>query len=142
MFAVRTGVTLGVCAIASLLCLEAGADTAEWWKAPEMQRELRLTARQIASLDAVFRESLTERRRLRIELDRLEARLVGVMDRGDLDDHFATALIETVEQTRARRNILRSVMLLRMYKILSPEQRAVLRRVSLPDIQVGHGVPR
>jgi Spy/CpxP family protein refolding chaperone len=110
---------------------EVSAESTEWWNAKEVQRAVGLTPHQVAALDDLYRHSLPQRKGLRAELDRLEARLARAMERGD---DSVLALIDTVEEARTRRNTLRAVMLFRMYKLLTVRQRQLLAQFSsLPD---------
>lgn len=92
-----------------------------------IQRAMELTPGQVAALDGLHRQSLPQRKRLRAELDRLEAQLARAMERGDAS---TLAFIDAVEETRARRNTLRSVMLFGMYRVLIASQRQLLSRLS------------
>jgi Spy/CpxP family protein refolding chaperone len=97
-----------------------------------VQRELALTADQVKKLEMVFVSTVAERRKLRRELDRLE-RLVGqIIARADLDESRASAWIEKLEAARAKRNAARTLMLFRMYRILTPKQRQGLAQT--PDL--------
>jgi Spy/CpxP family protein refolding chaperone len=117
----------------------AGGQTSEWWKVPEVQRQVRLAPAQVTALDVLFRGSLAERKRLRAELDRLEAKLQRALEQADLDCETAVTLIDKVERTRAQRNTQRAVMLLRMYKILTADQRMALRQLSGEDFHPRRG---
>ena len=107
-----------------------------WWLDRTIQRELGLTPAQIASLDAAFVATLSERRSCRRELDALEQAVRRMIERANVDDATAAALISRQEVVRARRNTLRTLMLSRMYRILSIDQRAAVRRL------VDHLTPR
>jgi len=123
----------GILAVALVLCgasafgRRASAESTEWWKAPGIRRTMELTPAQVAALDGIYRQSLPQRKRLRADLDRLEAQLARAMARGD---DSALALIDAVEETRARRNTLRAVMLFGMYRVLTARQRQLLSRLS------------
>jgi Spy/CpxP family protein refolding chaperone len=119
-FALRVLLYLALCAS------PARAEMPEWWKNPAVRQRLSLTTGQAASIDLVFRRSLPERRRLRQELDRLEAQLAAALQLGVNDEESILALIDKVEHARARRNIARNLMLLRMHRILTPPQRRLL----------------
>jgi Spy/CpxP family protein refolding chaperone len=115
-------VLAAACAIAivSLASLAmAGAD--KWWLASDVQRELGLTARQVTELNAIFEKTLSERLRLRLALDSLEAELARAMSDGN--EPQALSLIPKVESARTARNTERTMMLIRMYRVLTPGQR-------------------
>jgi Spy/CpxP family protein refolding chaperone len=113
-----------------LISSSAWAASDEWWNIKHVQRALELTPSQVRTIDAIFRHDLAERKRLRATLDRLELRLARAMARGD---QVAVELIDVVENTRARRNVLRTLMLFRMHGVLSPRQRELLSRLSAGD---------
>ena len=90
-----------------------------------MQATVSLTPEQVTRLEAIHAESLPERRRLREQLTGLQTELARVLSEG-LDDHRASVVIERVFEAEKQRNIARTMMLLRMYRILTPEQRQTL----------------
>jgi Spy/CpxP family protein refolding chaperone len=100
----------------------------DWWTDAAVRQRLQLTPPQVAAIEAAFRRTLPERKRLRSRLDHLEARLASLMEQGT-DERNVLATIEDVERARSARNIARSLMLLEMYGILTADQRAVLRRL-------------
>ena len=99
----------------------------KWWQEEDVQRQLGLTPTQVDTLEKIFQEKLQDRIRLREELDALEARWQEVLTRGDVDDAEAIRMIDRVEQARMRRNTARTLVILQMYRVLTPEQRAKLR---------------
>ena len=95
----------------------------QWWRSVVVQRELHLTAAQIARIDEIFRSELFERRRLAREQEALETRLNAVLRDGLVDDDAVSKLVDDVTQAQARRNVSRTLMLFRIYRVLTPEQR-------------------
>ena len=93
----------------------------KWWLAPDVQRALGLTQPQVVELNKIFETTFGERVRLRKQLDRLEADFARAMSSDD--DDRVTRLVGRVEAARAARNIARTMMLVRMYRILTPDQR-------------------
>jgi Spy/CpxP family protein refolding chaperone len=103
-----------------------------WWRDPDVQRQLDLTSAQIEEIDARFRETLDERRRMRADADKADADLADALTRGDLSDADAEALASRVARAQAVRNEARTRVLLRMYKVLSPQQRTQLTSLRPP----------
>lgn len=99
----------------------------KWWQEDEVQRQLGLTPAQVDDIEKVWRQDLQERIRLRQDLDALEARWSDALKAGDIDDADAEKLIDAVEDARMRRNKARALVLLEMYRVLTPEQRSKLR---------------
>jgi Spy/CpxP family protein refolding chaperone len=100
-----------------------------------VQRELTLTADQVKKLEMVFVSTLAERQKLRRELDRLEEQVGQIIARADLDESRASEWIEQLVSARAKRNAARTLMLFKMYRILTPKQRQGLlqmRNVARP----------
>ena len=96
---------------------------ARWWDEPAMQASLHLTRDQVAKIDAIFQSGLSERQALRKQLDALEEEEDAALSQATLDDAAAMRLIERVEAMRAQRNTERAVLLYRIHKVLTPEQR-------------------
>ena len=121
--AVRTVAAL-VALTLSLAPAAAGGPAAEWWRVASIQRELRLTPEQVASLEAIFRATHRRRLALNERLSRVEADLQKAIARGD--ETAAAALIAPVEAARSERNTARTMMLMRMYRVLTLQQRRAL----------------
>jgi Spy/CpxP family protein refolding chaperone len=111
------------------LAIAASAQGYRWWQDAAVQRELSLTAAQVTALEGLFASTLGERRTLRRELDRLDARVQRLLARADADDQEALEVIAAVEAARAKRNVARTLMLFRMYRMLSSDQRKALQRL-------------
>lgn len=101
-----------------------------WWLDPDVQRGLVLTSKQVAQIEAEFGRTLDYRRLLRKEFDAANAELAHAFARGDLSDAAAETLVTRVEDLRRQRNVARIHLLLRMYFLLTPEQRAKFSRFS------------
>jgi Spy/CpxP family protein refolding chaperone len=95
----------------------------------EVQRALRLTPKQVAALERVFDASLSERRALLAAFEKWEFDLQQLLKEANPDERVAVELIERLEEARARRNVARAMMLLRMRQILTPAQRSALHAV-------------
>jgi Spy/CpxP family protein refolding chaperone len=99
----------------------------KWWQAEDVQRQLGLTAAQVDSLEKIFQEKLQDRIRLRQELDVLQAQWNEALVQGAVDDTEAGKMIDRLERARMNRNKARTLVLLQMYRVLTPEQVAKLR---------------
>jgi Spy/CpxP family protein refolding chaperone len=106
-----------------------GAQTLAWWQRPDMQLRLRLTRHQVAALDEEFTRTLSERQRLRQELDAADRQVAAALEDGTLPDAVMIALITRAEQLRARRNVARATLVFRLYRVLTPDQRAALHGI-------------
>jgi Spy/CpxP family protein refolding chaperone len=110
----------------SLGASQAPARSIRWWLDADVQRELALTGAQVAALQVEHDRTLERRRRLRRALDVASAELTRALERGDLSDDAAEALVGRVEEIRRRRNVARMRLLVTMYFLLTRDQRARL----------------
>ena len=113
-------------------------DARPWWRSSSVQSNIELTPEQVARIDTIYRESLPERRRLREQLTCLQNILGRVLDDGRSDDDHGRLIIERVFEVEKQRNIARTMMLLRMHRVLSPGQREKLAQLSAA---AGAGLP-
>jgi Spy/CpxP family protein refolding chaperone len=109
-----------------------GQTRSRWWLEAAVQQELGLVPVQVKALERCFERGLPERVALRRELDRLDSQLQQLLERGDAADPVVERLSARVETVRARRNVRRTLMLLEMYRILTPAQRLALSRLRAP----------
>ena len=95
----------------------------KWWFSPDVQTQLHLTPEQVRKIDEIYEATLPARRAQRRELDALDRQLGALLDNAAANDHDAAALIERVENAHARRNVARTMMLYKMRRVLTLEQR-------------------
>jgi Spy/CpxP family protein refolding chaperone len=99
-----------------------------WWKDAQFQRDLSLTSDQSARIDGVFESTITLLRQKKVDLDGQEAelsRLIAV----NADEWAVTRQVDKVEGIRANLNKTRTLMLLRMRQVLTPDQRVQLNKL-------------
>ena len=99
-----------------------------WWKDAQFQKDLSLTVDQSSRIDGVFESTITLLRQKKVELDGQEAelsRLIAV----NADEWAVTRQVDKVEGIRAHLNKTRTLMLLRMRQVLTPEQRVKLNKL-------------
>jgi Spy/CpxP family protein refolding chaperone len=99
-----------------------------WWRDAQFQRDLTLTPDQSARIDAVFQKTIPNLREKRTELDAQEEEL-SRMIAANADESAVVKQVDKVEAIRAHMNKTRTLMLLRMRQVLSPEQRARLNKL-------------
>jgi Spy/CpxP family protein refolding chaperone len=97
-----------------------------WWLNESDRSELGLSDQQSASIDQIWQKSLPKLREAREQLDKLED-VLSKMILDAADEAAVAAQIERVENTRAEANKARTLMLYRMNRLLSPEQRIKLK---------------
>jgi len=93
-----------------------------WWKSEPFKKELGLTADQSTRIDKIWETTRVELRQEWDELSKLEAKLSRQIQ-NDADEAVLTRQIDRVETARASANKTRSLMLVQMLKVLTPDQR-------------------
>jgi Spy/CpxP family protein refolding chaperone len=96
-----------------------------WWKSEDTRRELGLTADQSARIDRLWQTTRPELRMEWEELERFESKL-SMLIKKDADEAALARQIDRVETARANANKTRSLMLVQMMKVLTPDQRTRL----------------
>jgi Spy/CpxP family protein refolding chaperone len=116
-----------VCALVALasdaLFSQGGAARrSRWWRAPCVQQRLALSPEQVRELDAIFSRDLPARLKVHQRIATLDAELQQMI-RIAADESTVMRLSESVENLRLQRNTRRHLMLLAMYRVLTPLQR-------------------
>jgi Spy/CpxP family protein refolding chaperone len=99
-----------------------------WWRDAQFQRDLSLTADQSGRIDSVFQSSIAPLRQKREELDQQEAELSRLIA-ANAEEAVVVRQVDKVEGIRASLNKHRTLMLLRMRQVLSPDQRVKLNKL-------------
>jgi Spy/CpxP family protein refolding chaperone len=99
-----------------------------WWRDAQFQKELSLSSEQSARIDGVFQSTITLLRQKKEELDQLEAELSRLIA-GNADEAVVVRQVDKVEAARATLNKNRTLMLLHMRQVLSPDQRVRLNKL-------------
>ena len=99
-----------------------------WWRDAQFQRELSLTADQSSRIDAVFQQTIPKLRAKKQELDALEDELSRLIST-NADETTVIKQVDKVEALRAHMNKTRTLMLLHMRQVLTPEQRVKLSKM-------------
>ena len=116
-----------LCALATLLVLAPAGPIAaqaqgkfKWWQSDRYKTELMLTADQSRRLEEIFQQALPTLRAQMKTLESSETELERLVQRGD--DSVVMAQVARVEAARAELNTSRTVMLLKMRKLLTSDQ--------------------
>lgn len=98
-----------------------------WWIDPQLRAELGITDQQSSAVDQVWQKSLPKLREAREQLEKLEAALAVLLAKDQGDEAAIAAQIDRVEAKRAEGNTARTLMIYRMHRVLTAEQRAKVK---------------
>lgn len=113
--------------LASAAAVHAQSFGFAWWRDADFQRDLGLTADQVSRIESVFQASVPALRAKKTDLDQQEdelSRLVGA----NADESLVSKQVDKVEAIRSHMNKARTLMLLHMRQVLTPDQRVKLNR--------------
>jgi Spy/CpxP family protein refolding chaperone len=97
-----------------------------WWKSPDTRAELGISDKQSKEIDDIFQETVPGLRAAKEELDKLDEAVAKLIKEGTADISVVTRQVGQAEQARANLTTKRTVMLYRMHRLLTPEQRVKL----------------
>jgi Spy/CpxP family protein refolding chaperone len=96
----------------------------KWWLSPEGKKEFGISEPQSRELEAQFQQMLPTLRANKSELDKQEKTLNQLLSNATSSEPTVAQAIDRVEAARSALSRTRTLMLYRMYRLLSPEQRA------------------
>ena len=105
---------------ASPLAAQGTQGKFKWWQSDRYKTELMLTADQSRRLEEIFQQALPALRAQMKTLENAEAELERLVQRGD--DSAVMAQVARVETARAELNTSRTLMLLKMRRLLTSDQ--------------------
>jgi Spy/CpxP family protein refolding chaperone len=110
-----------IVAVAALSAPAASAQGFKWWQSDKFKRELGLTEDQSAKIEAIFQKTVPVLRQQKDVLDKTQADFNQMIEASD--DAQVMAQVGVVEAARSELNKSRTMMLLRMRRVLTPDQR-------------------
>ncbi len=116
-----------VAALAGLLPGSAHAQGFKWWQDEKVKTELGLTAEQVVNLDNVFLELIPRMAAEKEALDTLEGQLSSVVRDANMSEAEVIRQIDAVEAARSALGKTRTLMIYRLYRSLSPDQRTKMK---------------
>lgn len=121
-----------VAALLAMLFVSAPAAAGQggkfkWWRSERFVQELGLTAAQSARIEEVFQASWPALQAAKADLDRLEAELSRLIGEGTATESKVLQQIDRVEASRSAMGRTRSLMLFRMHRLLTADQRVKLK---------------
>ena len=108
-------------AAAVLWSSDASAQGFKWWQSDTFIKGLGLTQEQSTKIEAIFQKTLPALRQQKGALDKAEADFNQMVEASD--DAQVMAQVGVVEAARSELNKSRTMMLLRMRRVLTPDQR-------------------
>lgn len=120
------------CLLVALIVIAGNAAVAQaqsfkWWQSDRFQRELALSADQIARLEEIYQGAAPSMKAQKDTLARLQGDLSKLYNDGRADDATANDLIARVEAARSDLGRTRSLMYYRMRRILTSDQHLKLK---------------
>ncbi len=115
----------------------ASAQGFKWWQSDTFVRGLGLTQEQSTKIEGIFQHTLPVLRKQKDALDKAEADFNQMVEASD--DAQVMAQVGVVETARSELNKSRTMMLLRMRRVLTPDQRVTF--VMLQQQTRNHGRP-
>ena len=112
---------LGILTGVLLAAFPVSAQGFKWWQSDTFTRELGLTSDQSSKIETIFQRTLPVLRTQKEALDKAEADFNQMVEASD--DAQVMAQVGVVEATRSELNKSRTMMLLRMRRVLTPDQR-------------------
>ena len=123
----------------------SGRERKKFWIDPELRAELGITDQQSKDLEQVWQRTFAQRRELNERLDKADAILQKMLLEAG-DEAALIAQLDKVEAARSEANKARVLVLYRMNKLLTQEQRAKLdakaKAMRERDGRRGGGGPR
>lgn len=110
-----------VAGTALLLAPSVSAQGFKWWQSDTFRRELGLTQEQSSKIEGIFQKTLPVLRQQKQSLDKAQADFNQMIEASD--DAQVMAQVAVVEAARSELNKSRTMMLLRMRRVLTPDQR-------------------
>jgi Spy/CpxP family protein refolding chaperone len=113
--------------LASAALVHAQSFGFAWWRDADFQRDLGLSPDQVSKIESVFQTTVPTLRAKKTDLDQQEdqlSRLVGA----NADEALVTKQVDRVEAIRSDMNKMRTLMLLHMRQVLTPDQRVKLNK--------------
>ena len=98
----------------------------KWWQAEKSRSDLGLSADQSAQMEEVFQSNVPKLKASSDDLKRLERQLSDLISAEVTTEADVIRQLDLIEAARAELNKTRTLMLFRMRRVLSAEQRSKL----------------
>jgi Spy/CpxP family protein refolding chaperone len=99
-----------------------------WWRDAQFQRDLSLTSDQTTRIENLFQSTIGALRSKKAELDQQEDELSRLIA-ANADESAVIKQVDKVEAIRSNLNKMRTLQLLHIRQVLTPDQRTKLNRI-------------
>ena len=99
-----------------------------WWRDAQFQRDLSLNTDQTTRIENLFQSTIGSLRAKKAELDQLEEELSRLIA-ANADEATVIKQVDKVESIRSSLNKIRTLQLLRIRQVLTPDQRMKLNQI-------------
>ena len=99
-----------------------------WWRDAQFQRDLSLTSDQTTRIENLFQSTVGALRSKKAELDQQEDELSRLIA-SNSDEAAVIKQVDRVEATRSNLNKMRTLQLLHIRQVLTPDQRMKLNKI-------------
>ena len=100
----------------------------KWWRSEEMRAEFGITDAQSVELERIFQSFVAALKSGMTDVDRYQKDVSKLMAESSASEVDVIQAINRLEAAKADLGRTRSLMLFRMYKVLTPEQRAKVKK--------------
>jgi Spy/CpxP family protein refolding chaperone len=100
----------------------------KWWSAEESKTEFGLTPAQSRELEAIFQSFLPALKSSKQDIDRYQREVSRLLSEASASEAIVLQAIDRLEAAQSGLSRTRTLMLFRMYRVLSPEQRAKVKQ--------------
>lgn len=101
----------------------------KWWAIDKYKQELKLSGEQSAEIEKVFQASMERLRSDKDDFDREQTNFTQLMGKASVDDREFQRAVDRLEMARYYVSKERTLMLVRIHSVLTPEQRKGLEAI-------------
>jgi Spy/CpxP family protein refolding chaperone len=101
----------------------------KWWAIDKYKQELKLTAEQSADIEKIFQASMERLRVDKDDFDRAQTNFSQLMDKTAAGEREFARAVDQLELARYNVSKERTMMLVRIHSVLTPEQRKGLEAI-------------
>ena len=105
----------------------------KWWTVDRIKQELKLSTDQSAEIEKVFQVSMDRLRVDKDDLDRAQTTFSQLMEKPAVTDRDMSRAVDQLELARYNVSKERTMMLVRIHNILTPDQRKQLDAIHKRD---------